>query len=262
MDQVFEDIKNRKDYFMYGGMDHTPQEWIDKDKTYTSAFIFFTKDFHREFQKLRITLKKWSSHRPKSYRTNFIDNHLPRLLELPFFAHILTAKGSDIYFDKQRYIRELKLDAIIKTHEKDGRIYDIYNVNNKKGVCPFELQEKISVGALHISHFIIRSFMRFKDLCKQHGIFILDDAFQLFHDKLPGENEKMGGLISSLVSLSQYYGYPTRIISFQHWDSKNNETAEDLLADNLVGLFNHIALDKYDKEIVKLFGHDQIFWEV
>lgn len=233
-------------YFMFGAVDHSPQELVKENTMHISAFIFYNVDFHKKLSALGIQLKKWSRSRGNdSYRKKFIEEYWPEMQELPFFAHVASISGDKILQSKQRYLKELGLSRVVE--ESGG--YHKYTVCDKDGRSrSFSMKERMSLSALHIANFIIRAFFGFKDFCKQYNIPMLDDPFQVYHDRLPGDNPMMGGVISKLVSLSLYMGYSVRIMSLMHWgarDEKHIEGPDELLVDNLAGLFKDIAAGKH-----------------
>jgi hypothetical protein len=244
--------------FMFGCMDHTPNEHIEHDKVLTSVFLFYSPKFHSEFESVltrsKIHLNKWSS--SKKYKDNF-KNTIRSInsANLPFFVHVLTAYGSDIYKSKQHYIDELLLNKLITTTEQDNAIYDEYNFVSET----IKTNEKTSLGALHIAHFILRSYHLFKEYCATKNIPFLGNPFELLHDRFASNRDDVTHkLVQLCVNMTLYHGYPTREISLK--TPIEPDPPENLFVDNLCGYFHSIKDLDSEKPKGVIFPNNLV-WE-
>lgn len=240
-------LTNKQSIFICGAMDHSPQEIIKSGEIYSSAFVIYTSDFHRDFINFSSSVKvsKWSRAGEK-YKKNFFKRWIP-VQDLPFFAYVCTASGDRIYSQKQRIINDLGLQNIINMIETAGKKIDVYREYIDGKLTSFELPEKISISALYIAYFAVKSFFSFKDFCKENNLSFHGDPFQIFHDNFPSDNSAMANIVADVISLSRLNGYPTRTMSLYTWGT-DREMPDDLLADNYAGLFHRIASGRYAKD--------------
>lgn len=263
LDVIF-DIPKRLDDspFMMGCMDHTPTEIIERDKTYTSVFLFYTPDFHKMFEPLlsenSIKLEKWK-HSPR-YKEYF-----PSVLNainearLPYFVHAISAKGADIYNLKQHFVDQLQMNTVLlKMHTKNGERYDEYGVVENNAFKSMRLTEKASLAALYISHFIVRAYHQFKQYCEHHNIAFLGDPFILYHDKFP---QTRGNLLPKITTLcashSLHAGYSVREIMVANYVDR---TSDGLFTDNICG-YLHSKANAKDIDMSKEILPKNLFWE-
>ncbi len=237
--------------FSCGAMDHCGQEFPVHSENLCSVFIMFSGEFYKYFSEKNIKLVQWKK-RGKKYIRNFITYNWEKIQDLPFFGYILTANGKNIYEKLNFYIQELNLGNTIEIICDNGENYHQYKILENGKISFIKLKEKISIGALHIAHFIIKSFIHFKGFCHTNNVSLISDPFQIYHDFFPSRTD-MGFVVNELISLSQYHSYRTQTMNIFHWTA-NYEQPCQLLTDNLAGLFQYFSKkndnDPFFKEFI------------
>ena len=231
-------------------MDHSPQELIKNNcDELTSVVLFIHSNFARELdaylKKKNFKLRKWSSR--GNYKERFINNVFldNEFQELPFFFRVLKTSNDIIIRSKDHYIRELGIPSYcFEEFDNNERKYHRYRLLPSN----IELIDQMSFATLHISHFIARSFIEFKKMCEMSNISCIDDPIQIYHDFFPFESNEMANLVQLFIG--------NRGINLCHWNEvkvKNREVEDDLLCDNLCGLFRNI--DLLEPDIAKQIEH-------
>jgi len=226
-------------------IDHSPQELIKNNcDELTSVILFIHSSFARELdsylKRKNFKLRKWSSR--GNYKERFINNIFldNEFQELPFFFRVLKVGNDVIIRSKDHYLRELRIpNNCIEEFDENEKKYHRYKL------LPHDLVaiDQMSFAALHISHFIVRSFIEFKKMCEINNINCIDNPIQIYHDFFPFESSDMASLIQLFIG--------NRGINLFHWNEikvNNREVEDDLLCDNLCGLFRN--LDSLEPNII------------